>query len=79
MLAKCMSPLASTLIRILKDQIHTLKKDNNTTVANYLNYAKSLVDSLIQFGAIMDDDEFISYVLDGLGLTYTLTSILIVL
>lgn len=35
-----------------------------------LNYAKSLVDSLIQSGATMDDDEFISYVLDGLGLEY---------
>ncbi|KAF9671315.1 hypothetical protein SADUNF_Sadunf12G0034600 [Salix dunnii] len=64
MLAKRLSPLVSTRIRILRDQIQTLRKDNNTTVADYLNYAKSLVDSLVQSGAIMDDDEFISYVLD---------------
>ncbi|KAJ6324847.1 hypothetical protein OIU76_012025 [Salix suchowensis] len=67
MLASALSPLADTRIRILRDQIRTLKKDNDTTVADYLNYAKSLVDSLIQSGATMDDDEFISYVLDGLG------------
>jgi hypothetical protein len=39
-------------------------------VVDYLNYAKSLFDSLIQSGATMDDDELISYVLDGLGLKY---------
>ncbi|KAF9683312.1 hypothetical protein SADUNF_Sadunf04G0000400 [Salix dunnii] len=45
-------------------------KDNNTTVIEYLNYVKSLVNSLIQSSATMDDDEFISYILDGLGLEY---------
>jgi len=70
MLAKRLSPLASTRVRILRDQIRTLWKDNNTTVVDYLNYAKSLFDSLIQSGATMDDDELISYVLDGLGLEY---------
>jgi hypothetical protein len=70
MLAKRLSPLASTRVRILRDQIHTLRKDSSTTVVDYLNYAKSLFDSLIQSGATMDDDELISYVLDGLGLEY---------
>ncbi|KAJ6337950.1 hypothetical protein OIU76_007594 [Salix suchowensis] len=70
MLAKHLSPLASTRVRILRDQIRTLRKDSNTTVADYLNHAKSLLDSLNQSGATMDDDEFISYVLDGLGLEY---------
>ncbi|KAJ6379590.1 hypothetical protein OIU76_016264 [Salix suchowensis] len=70
MLAKHLSPLASTRVRILRDQICTLRKDNNTIVVHYLNYAKSLFDSLIQSGVTMDDDEFISYVLDGLGLEY---------
>ncbi|KAJ6353104.1 hypothetical protein OIU76_002171 [Salix suchowensis] len=70
MLAKHLSPLASTRVRTLRDQIRTLRKDSNTTLADYLNYAKSLLDSLIQSGATMDDDEFISYVLDGLGLEY---------
>ncbi|BBH02525.1 hypothetical protein Prudu_013124 [Prunus dulcis] len=45
MLAKRLSPLASTRVRILRDQIRTLRKDNNTTVTDYLNYAKSLFDS----------------------------------
>ena len=53
MLAKRLSPLASTRVRILRDQIHTLRKDNNTTIVDYLNYAKSLFDSLIQSGATM--------------------------
>jgi hypothetical protein len=70
MQAKRFSPLASTRVRILQDQIRTLRKDNNTTVVDYFNYAKSLFDSLTQFGATMDDDELISYVLDGLGLEY---------
>ncbi|CAB4272519.1 unnamed protein product [Prunus armeniaca] len=70
MLAKRLSPFASTRVRILRDQIRTLKKDTNTTVTDYLNYAKSLFDSLTQAGATMDDDELISYVLDGLGLEY---------
>ena len=70
MLAKRLSPLASTRVRILRDQIRTLRKDSSTTVVDYLNYAKSLFDSLIQSGATMDDDELISYVLDGLGLEY---------
>ncbi|XP_021826102.1 uncharacterized protein LOC110766987 [Prunus avium] len=70
MLAKRLSPLASTRVRILRDQIRTLRKDNNTTVTDYLNYAKSLFDSLTQADATMDDDELISYVLDGLGLEY---------
>ncbi|CAL8169216.1 unnamed protein product [Prunus armeniaca] len=39
MLAKRLSPLASTRVRILRDQIHTLRKDTNTTVTDYLNYA----------------------------------------
>ncbi|CAB4309565.1 unnamed protein product [Prunus armeniaca] len=70
MLAKRLSPLASTRVWILRDQIRTLRKDTNTTVTDYLNYAKSLFDSLTQAGATMDDDELISYVLDGLGLEY---------
>ncbi|KAF9664325.1 hypothetical protein SADUNF_Sadunf16G0006700 [Salix dunnii] len=70
MLVKRLSPLASTRVRILRDQIRTLRKDSNTTIADYLNYAKSLLDSLIQSGATMDDDEFISYILDGLALEY---------
>ncbi|CAL9010557.1 unnamed protein product [Prunus brigantina] len=70
MLAKRLSPLASTRVRILRDQIRTLRKHNNTTVTDYLNYAKSLFDSLTQAGATIDDDELISYVLDGLGLEY---------
>ncbi|KAF9673148.1 hypothetical protein SADUNF_Sadunf11G0118500 [Salix dunnii] len=70
MLAKHLSPLASACVRILRDQIHTLGKDNNTTVVDYLNYAKSLFDSFIQSSAIMGNDEFISYILDGLGLEY---------
>ncbi|CAB4267257.1 unnamed protein product [Prunus armeniaca] len=70
MLAKRLSPLASTRVRILRDQIRTLRKDSNTTVTDYLNYAKSLFDSLTQAGATMNDDELISYVLDGLGLEY---------
>ena len=39
-------------------------------MVDYLNYAKSLFDSLIQSGATIDDDELISYVLDGLSLEY---------
>ncbi|CAL8151013.1 unnamed protein product [Prunus armeniaca] len=70
LLGKRLSPLASTRVRILQDQICTLKKNNNTTVTDYLNHAKSLLDSLTQVGATMDDDEFVSYVLDGLGLAY---------
>ncbi|KAF9670097.1 hypothetical protein SADUNF_Sadunf13G0033200 [Salix dunnii] len=70
MLAKRLSPLASTRVRILKDQICTLRKDNHTTVSDYLNHAKSLFDSLTQSSATMDDDELISYVLDGLDLEY---------
>ncbi|KAF9665434.1 hypothetical protein SADUNF_Sadunf16G0122200 [Salix dunnii] len=69
-LAKRLSPLASTCIRILKDQIRTLKKDNGIIVVDYLNYAKSLFDSLVQSDETMDDDEFISYVLDGPGFEY---------
>ncbi|CAL8989130.1 unnamed protein product [Prunus brigantina] len=70
MLAKRLSPLASNCVRILSAQIRTLRKDNNTTVTDYLNYAKSLFDSLSQAGATMDDDELFSYVLDDLGLEY---------
>jgi hypothetical protein len=62
MLAKRFSPLASTRVRILQDQIRTLRKDNNTTVVDYFNYAKSLFDSLTQFGATMDDD-YLNYIL----------------
>jgi hypothetical protein len=62
MLAKRLSPLASTRVRILRDQIRTLRKDNNTTVVDYLNYAKSLFDSLTQSGATMDDD-YLNHVL----------------
>ena len=39
-------------------------------MVDYLNYVKSLFNSLIQFGVTMDNDELISYVLDGLGLKY---------
>jgi len=66
MLAKRLSPLASTRVRILRDQIRTLRKDSSTTVVDYLNYAKSLFDSLVQSGATVDNDELINYV----GLEY---------
>ncbi|KAF9670489.1 hypothetical protein SADUNF_Sadunf13G0074400 [Salix dunnii] len=47
MLAKHLSPLTSTHVHILKDQICILKKNNNKTVVDYLNYAKSRIDSLV--------------------------------
>lgn len=57
-------------MRLLQDEIRTLKWDNNTPIFDYLNQAKSLFDSLKQADGCTDEDELITYTLDGLGIEY---------
>ncbi|XP_008240318.1 PREDICTED: GATA zinc finger domain-containing protein 14-like [Prunus mume] len=59
LLDKRLSPLSKTYIRTQRDQIRTLKKESENTVAEYLMHAKSLYDSLVAAGSQMTDEELI--------------------
>ncbi|KAI5325025.1 hypothetical protein L3X38_034098 [Prunus dulcis] len=61
------SPLSKTYLRTLWDQIRTLKRDSEQPVADYLMHAKSLFDSVTAANTTMSDEEFIEYILDGIG------------
>ncbi|CAL8083552.1 unnamed protein product [Prunus armeniaca] len=70
LLDKRLSPLSKTYVCNLRDQIRTLKKESENTVAEYLMHDKSLYDSLVAAGSQMTDEELIEYILDGLGHDY---------
>lgn len=70
LLEKRLTPFSKTHVCTLRDQIRTLKKDPEQSVADYLLHARSLSDSLIGAGTAMSDGELIDYILDGLGHEY---------
>ncbi|KAF7153434.1 hypothetical protein RHSIM_Rhsim01G0072300 [Rhododendron simsii] len=69
-LDKRLSPLSKVHIRTLRDQVHTLKKDADKSVGDFLLRSKSLADFYAAAGSPISDNEFIDHIIDALGLEY---------
>lgn len=70
LLEKHLSPVSKTHMCTTRDQLHSLKKASDQSIANYLLHAKALADSLAAVGSPISDSDLIDCVTDGFGHTY---------
>lgn len=69
-LERILSPVSTTQVSVIKEQLRTLKKLGTEMMQEYLVRVKGIVESLISTGETVSEGTLIDYILGGLGSEY---------